>query len=543
MPTHDVFNQPPEFGNINLFETDKALTAAKRAFAGTREDKNLQHFGEQAGSAECLELGRLANEYPPRLKTHDSRGVRIDRVEFHPAYHRLMEISTRQGLHNASFAGSARGRNVIRAAGLYMAAQMEASHCCPITMTNAVIPALGHNRQLARHWLKKIMVNDYDPAFAPVERKRAVTFGMGMTEKQGGTDVRTNTTTARPAGNGEYLLTGHKWFMSAPMCDAFLVLAQAPGGLSCFLMPRFLPDGTQNPILIQRLKNKLGNRANASSEVEFEDTHAFLVGDEGRGINTIIEMVTYTRLDCAVSSAGLMRAAIAQAIHHTSNRTVFQKKLIDQPLMQSVLAGMVLDHEAAVALVFRLAASFDKAESDEMARLFARFMTPVIKFHVCKTLPAIACEAMECLGGNGYVEDGPMARLYREAPLNAIWEGSGNVMCLDFARAYNKSPDGLMALIETITRGHTGVPEISATANWLKDRLRTGRNLEAGLRQVTDSLARLTAACTLNELAPGFIAGGYTATRLAPNGYGMHIYGTTPGLKAAPVIRRASTEN
>src|SRR5690606_31385220 len=342
----------------------------------------------------------------------------------------------------------------------YMAAQMEAGHCCPVTMTHAAIPTLRLAPDLAAEWLPRILSRTYDPGFRPAREKMSVTFGMGMTEKQGGTDVRTNTTTAEPiaagAGGGTHRLIGHKWFLSAPMSDAFLVLAQAPGGLSCFLVPRFLPDGSVNALHFQRLKDKLGNRSNASSEVEFHGAEGWLVGDEGRGIPAIIEMVTATRLDCAMSSAGLMRLALANALHHTCYRTVFQRRLVDQPLMAQVLADMALDVEAATALSFRLAAAVDAAPDDERQRAWVRLMTPVTKLWVCKLAPALVYEAMECLGGNGYVEEGPLARIYREVPVNAIWEGSGNVMALDMLRVLQREPESIAQVLDELAAASTG---------------------------------------------------------------------------------------
>ena len=378
--THEVFNQSPPFEDVNLFTTDKALMEAVAREGGGHAAKRLAAFGAQCGSAEAFNRGRLANEHPPRLKPFDAKGRRLDVVEFHPAYHECMELSIKEGLHCSAWDHLAKpggkpvaGANVARSAGTYMAIQMEAGHQCPITMTNAAVPTLLLQPEIGQWWVPKVLARGYDKSFKPAAEKRGVTIGMGMTEKQGGTDVRASTTTAEPIGGGgpggEYRITGHKWFMSAPMCDAFLVLAQAPGGLSCFLMPRFLPDGSVNALHFQRLKDKLGNRSNASSEVEFAGAHAWLIGEEGRGVPTIIEMVTCTRLDCAVASAGLMRLALANAIHHCRHRTVFQKHLVDQPLMTQVLADLALDVEAATALSFRLARSFDRAVGRACRRL------------------------------------------------------------------------------------------------------------------------------------------------------------------------------
>ncbi len=524
MDTHEVFNQSPEFVDINFYATDRALASAIKANGGSAD--GLAQFGALTGSGQSLELGRLANEFTPQLKLFDAKGNRLDRVDFHPAYHQIMTISTAHNLHNGSHTGKG---HVNRAAIHYLATQMEASHCCPTTMTNAAIPVIKQSAEISKTWLEKLSNNKYDSRFGPIEQKTAATIGMGMTEKQGGTDVRANTTKAEPVGGDEFVLTGHKWFMSAPMSDAFLVLAQAPKGLSCFFLPRFLPDGRRNGIFIQRLKDKMGNRANASCEVEFDKAHAWLIGEPGRGVATIIKMVTYTRLDCAVASAGLMRAAIAQAIHHTRYRTVFQKKLVDQPLMQAVLGDMALDLEAGVALSFRLARSFDRQANDESEALFARFMTPVIKYLVCKSLPKIANEAMECLGGNGYVEDGPMARLYREAPLNAIWEGSGNVMCLDFLRAVAKDRDGFFSLLENLQ-----LDAASTTA--ITDMLGRQKDVEFNARSLVELLAHATAARLLQQTAPDFIGDAYITSRL--NGRFANIYGHIDHNHARQLIER-----
>src|SRR5262245_10713119 len=458
--THEVFNQSPAFQDVNLFTTDAALKEAVSREGAAHAVPGLIKFGAICGSTEALEQARLANENPPRLLSFDSKGARLDVVEYHPAYHALMQISVGQGLHSSAWdhlaePGGVRrpGAHVERSAGCYLANQMEAGHQCPITMTNAAVPTLLLAPELAAQWLPKILARSYDKSLRPVVAKRGVTIGMGMTEKQGGTDVRANTTRAETVGlpgpGTEYLITGHKWFMSAPMSDAFLVLAQAPGGLSSFLLPRILPDGSHNGLRLQRLKDKLGNRSNASSEVEFEAAHGWLIGEEGRGVASIIEMVTSTRLDCAVASAGLMRLALANAIHHCRHRRVFQKHLLDQPLMQQVLADMALDVEAATALCFRLAGAFDRS-AEPQAAAWRRLMTPVSKYWVCKLGPGLGYEALECLGGNGYVEEGLAARLYRELPLNAIWEGSGNVMALDLLRVLQREPEAFECVLEDL---------------------------------------------------------------------------------------------
>lgn len=548
-PTHEVFNQPPPFEDVELFASDAALADAVEREGGGHAAKSLDAFGQLAGSAEALERGRLANEHKPQLATHDRHGRRRDVVTFHPAYHALMRSSCAEGLHSSIWAHLAKkgaaprpGAHVARAAAFYMAAQMEAGHCCPITMTSAAVATLLHEAKLAAEWLPRILPFDYDPTFAPAAQKRAVTLGMGMTEKQGGTDVRASTTMAEPIGGGgpagEYRLTGHKWFLSAPMSDAFLVLAQAPRGLTCFLMPRFLPDGSVNAIHLQRLKDKLGNRSNASSEVEFHGAYARAIGEEGRGVPSIIEMVTYTRLDCAVASAGLMRSALANAIHHAEHRTVFQKKLIDQPLMQQVLADMALDVEAATALAFRLARAFDRAE-DPRASAWRRLMTPVTKYWVCKMAPPLVAEAMECLGGNGYVEEAPLARLYREVPVNSIWEGSGNVMALDVARVLQREPAAVETVMEELAAAVGDDQHLKRAHARIEAMLQEPKLLDARGRTLVEALAVLSAGAILRAHAPAAVADAFIATRIS--GDPRQTYGQ--GLEHADVraiLARAS---
>jgi putative acyl-CoA dehydrogenase len=532
-PDEDVFNQSPPFADVNLFTSDMALgeVVAREGAAWARGD--LEAFGALAGSATALELGRLANEHPPRLSSFDPQGHRIDRVEFHPAYHDVMAISAAQGLHCSSFEHlltgerANAGAHVARCAGSYLAAQMEPGHCCPITMTHAVVATLRHRPELARQWLPKILVRDYDPSPRPPEAKRAVTFGMGMTERQGGTDVRANTTSAEPIdgrGPGKaYSITGHKWFLSAPMSDAFLVLAQAKGGLSCFLLPRLRPDGTLNGLRLLRLKDKLGNRSNASSEVEFDRAEGVLVGEEGRGIATIIDMVTFTRLDCAISSAGLMRQALARAVHHARYRSVFQKRLIDQPLMAQVLADMALDVEAATALAFRLARAFDGGE-DASDTAYRRLMTPVTKYWVCKTAPALVGEAMECMGGNGYVEEGGFPLLYREVPVNAIWEGSGNVMCLDVLRVIEKEPEAVDRVVSELENASRGEVRLESAAETVRALLSECARDPRASRSLVEQLAVLAAGMLLLRHAPQAVSDAFLAARLA--GRWRSTYGT-----------------
>lgn len=543
-------NQPPPFADVNLFTSDLALCDTVQREGGGRAAKALTAFGQICGSADSLELGRIANENPPRLKTHDARGNRLDIVEFHPAYHSLMEISCAEGLHSSVWthavtpgATPKAGAHVVRAAGSYMAAQMESGHGCPVTMTNAAVPTLLLQPGIADEWLPKILPKAYDRRFLSFPEKTAVTIGMGMTEKQGGTDVRANTTRARPAsGTGgpgtEYILDGHKWFMSAPMSDAFLVLAQAEKGLSCFLMPRILPDGRVNGLRFQRLKDKLGNRSNASSEVEFHGAHAWLIGEEGRGVPAIIEMVTYTRLDCAVSSAALMRRAVAQAIHSTEHRSVFGSRLASQPLMAEVLADLAVEVEAATALAFRLARSFDRA-TDTRAAAWRRLMTPVTKYWVCKIAPGVIYEAMECLGGNGYIEDHGLARLYREVPVNAIWEGSGNVMALDVLRVLQRDGDVVEVVMEELKQAAGDDAHLKAAHARLESILQEPRLLDVRARALVEGLAVLAAGTILRAHAPQAVADAFIATRMGSMPRTTYGHGLDWADKAA-IVARAS---
>src|SRR3954471_724091 len=466
----DVFNQSPPFEDINLFALDLPLREAVAANGGASANEELSDFGQHWGSAAMASRGRAANENTPKLRIFDSRGNRRDEVEFHPAYHELMARSAHAGIHNSTWTSQGKPRGgaaeVIRAAKFYMAAQVETGHLCPITMTRASVAALAIQPDLLAKAMPVISARAYDPSFAPWWSKRGMTLGMGMTEKQGGTDVRSNITRAERDGEA-YRITGHKWFMSAPMCDAFLVLAQAEEGLSCFFMPRFRPDGSLNGIHFQRLKDKLGNRSNASSEVEFLDAYAVRVGDEGKGIRTIIQMVQLTRQDCAIASAGLMRSGLAHALHHARHRSVFQKHLADQPLMQAVLADMALHVEASIALVMRLCRAFDRAPLDAAEAAYMRLLTPAIKYWVCKSAPGFLYEAMECLGGNGYVEEGILARHYREAPVNAIWEGSGNVMCLDVLRAFARDGEAASGVLQGLMQEATELPGAAETMSFV----------------------------------------------------------------------------
>jgi putative acyl-CoA dehydrogenase len=506
-------NQSPPFEDVNLFESDIVLQEAVAAAGIDAAGEGLAEFGRCWGAAETFAQARAANENPPRLRIVDAAGERIDRIEFHPAYHVLMGESVAAGLHASSWdgvaaAGLAPRRVALRAARFLMAYQVEAGHLCPVTMTHASIAALAAEPRLLGAWLPKIVDRRYDPTPRPWWQKTSVTIGMGMTERQGGTDVRANTTRAEPAVEA-YAVTGHKWFLSAPMSDAFLVLAQAPAGLTCFLLPRHRPDGTLNGLRVQRLKDKLGNRSNASCEVEFAAAHAERIGEEGHGIRTILEMVQWTRLDCAIASAGLMRFGLAQAVHHARHRFVFQRRLIDQPAMRAVLADLALEVEGAIAVVFRLARAFEGRTPED--RAYARLVTPAVKYLVCKTAPGFLYEALECLGGNGYVEDWPLARAYREAPVNAVWEGSGNVMALDVLRAAGRDRSAAAGVIETMAAA-AGAAGADLAAKIKTDLL--GNDAEFRARRITERLARLAALAALAQGGSTFVD-VYADARLA----------------------------
>jgi putative acyl-CoA dehydrogenase len=521
--THEVFNQSPPLEDVDLFAMDRPLVEAVKANGGAAAERALSEFGRHWGSAAMADRGRVANENTPKLRTFDSKGNRRDQVEFHPAYHELMAHSAHAGLHNSTWTTDGKptgdAAEVIRAAKFYIAAQVETGHLCPITMTRASVAALVMQPDLLGKVMPVLSTKSYDPAFAPWWDKRGITLGMGMTEKQGGTDVRANMTRAVRDGDA-YRITGHKWFMSAPMCDAFLVLAQAEQGLTCFFMPRFAPDGSVNAIQFQRLKDKLGNRSNASSEVEFVGAYAEAVGEEGKGIRTIIQMVQLTRQDCAIASVGLMRSGLAHALHHTRHRSVFQKHLADQPLMQAVLSDMALHVEASVALIMRLCRAFDRTPHDAADAAYMRLLTPAIKYWTCKSAPAFLYEAMECLGGNGYVEDGILARHYRESPVNAIWEGSGNVMCLDVLRALSREADAAMAVLQGLAAETKGLSGAGEAITFIGESFRRADG-ERVARLAVEKLALLAAAAALNAVSPRH-AELFAVTRLAANHASMY---------------------
>jgi putative acyl-CoA dehydrogenase len=537
--THEVTNQPPPLCGYDVFGADAALLEAVEREADAGRGDELHDIGRLAGSERAQLWGRQAEANPPQLRTHDRYGHRIDVVEYHPAYHELMTAAIGHGLHAAPWADASSAPHATRAAKVLVWYQVDGGHVCPISMTYSVVPALRHAPQLAAQWEPRLTSRSYDPADVPADRKAGATAGMAMTEKQGGSDVRANTTRARHVIGGEYRLTGHKWFCSAPMSDGFLMLAQAPGGLSCFWVPRWCPDHTRNPIAIQRLKDKLGDRANASSEVELLDTYGHLVGDEGRGVATIIEMVSHTRLDCTLGSTALMRQAVAQATWHAHHRRAFGAFLVDQPLMANVLADLALESEAATAAAMRLARTFDAAPGDEHEELLRRLLTPVLKYWTCKRAPALAAEALECLGGAGFVEESGLPRVYRQSPVNGIWEGSGNVICLDVLRALARTPAALDAYWAEVALAEGGDARLEQAAEDLRAAL-AGldpddlRAAQVGARRLVERLALVFQASLLVRHAPAAVADAFCASRLA----GDHgaAFGTLPDAVALDAI-------
>ena len=540
--THEVINQPCALENYNLYEQDTALAEAARREGAADREQDLVRFGALAGAAETIDLGFRANNNKPVFNTHDRFGHRIDEVDFHPAYHQLMSLALENGLHSSPWENPGEGAHVARAAKYYLHSQVEAAHCCPVTMPFAAIPSLRNQPELAKLWEDRILHNSYDSRNIPDSQKASVTIGMAMTEKQGGSDVRANSTRAFPVAAGgpgqAYELVGHKWFVSAPMCDAFLVLAQAPGGLSCFLMPRWRPDGTKNPWQVQRLKNKMGNVANASSEAELRGALAWMVGEEGRGVPTIIEMVAMTRFDCMIGSSAGMRQAVAQATHHCRHRSAFGATLIDQPLMQNVLADLAIENEAAMTYTMRIARALDHQE-DEHERLLARLATPVGKYWICKRTPNHAYEAMECIGGSGVMEDCIMPRLFRESPVNAIWEGSGNVQCLDTLRALQKEPDTLDAFFREVAEAKGSDRRLDGFLTRLKDDFTDISDFQYRARNLVDRMAIAMQASLLLRHSTPAVADAFCASRLENHG-GMN-YGNLPsGTDAAAIIKRAT---
>ncbi|HET8705345.1 MAG TPA: isovaleryl-CoA dehydrogenase [Pseudomonadales bacterium] len=541
--THEITNLSTELVNYNLYEQDKALQeAVQREGAGWAADE-ISAFGAHIGRAEYLELGHLANKFTPEFDTHDRFGNRVDLVRFHPAYHELMRTAIEHGLHASPWTQPGPGANVARAAKSYLHSQVEAGHGCPITMTFAAIPTLRTTPELAKIWEPRITARHYDPRNVPDAEKAGLTIGMGMTEKQGGSDVRSNNTRAYPVGSGgpgqAYELVGHKFFLSAPMCDAFLVTAQANGGLSCFLVPRWRPDGSKNPLQVLRLKRKMGNQSNASSEVEFRGALGWLVGEEGRGVRTIIEMVNLTRFDCVIGSAGGMRMAVSHALHHCSKRAAFGALLNQQPLMQNVLADLALESEAALVTGMRLGRALDNRGNSEQEELFARIATAVSKYWICKRTPNHAYESMECIGGSGVMEDCTLPRLFRESPINAIWEGSGNVQCLDVLRAMEKTPAVVEAFFAELSLAKGGNVALDQYLLSLKNEFKDLSDLEYRARSVVDRLALALQASLLVRHAPDFVADAFCRSRLTQQG--QHNYGSLPkGVNCPAIIERAT---
>jgi putative acyl-CoA dehydrogenase len=526
--THEVTNQPPPLAGYDLAGADVALLEGLRREGADWAEDSLHALGTLAGSAEAIAWGFEANRHEPELRTHDRFGHRIDEVDFHPAWHRLMETAIGHGLHGSPWREPRPGAHVARYARFYVWSQVESGHGCPISMTYAAVPVLRRRPDLAALAEPVLTSTIYEPALRPLREKRGALCGMAMTEKQGGSDVRANTTRAEPFDGDTYALTGHKWFCSAPMSDAFLVLAQAPEGLTCFFLPRVLPDGTRNAFRIQRLKDKLGNRSNASAEIELEDALALRIGEEGRGVATIIEMVNHTRLDCIAGTAALMRQGFAQAAHHARHRRAFGALLADQPLMRNVLADLALEAEAATALFLRLARAVDAAPDDPSEEALARLGIAAGKYWVCKRGPVHTGEAMECLGGNGYVEESILPRLYREAPVNSIWEGSGNVNALDLLRALGRQPATLEAYLAEVALARGADRRLDAAADALREDLLAPdpATLEAGARRLVERLALTLQAALLVRHAPAAVADAFCASRLG--GTGGFAFGTLP---------------
>ncbi|MFQ5623660.1 MAG: acyl-CoA dehydrogenase family protein [Paracoccaceae bacterium] len=537
LETHTVENQPEPRGDRDLWADDTILRGAVARAGGASHEKTLSAYGAQLGTDVARDRGRQANRFFPELQTFDRGGQRIDEVTFHPAYHDLMALGVGAGYPAIAWDGGP-GGHTAHAAMVYMQSQVEPGVCCPMTMTYAAVPALAAAPALDAEWRPRLLSRQYDPASRPAVEKTGATIGMAMTEKQGGSDLRTNTTRAEP-DDGDFRLTGHKWFCSAPMSDAFLTLARTANGLTCFLVPRWTPDGERNAIQIMRLKDKLGNRANASSEIEYHGAWAKRVGEEGQGIKVILEMVHHTRLDTATAPAGLMRAAISEALWWCRERTAFQKKLIDQPLMAAVLADLGLELEGAVALCFRVARAFDESAGDESARRFARLAVALAKYAANKACPGVVVEAMECLGGGGYVEESPMPLLFRESPLNSIWEGSGNVICLDILRTIARDPDTLemaraeLAAARGLQADFDGALDVF-NERWLS------LPPESEMRWFSESLATLlSAALLLQGAASDTVAAAYCSTRLGAS-RGKRFGALPAGFDPPPILARLS---
>jgi putative acyl-CoA dehydrogenase len=545
--THEVFNQSRPLVDYNAYQHDTALREAVQRHGAGWAQESLEAHGAVTGSARVIEWGFLANEYKPQFESHDRQGYRVDRVRYHDAYHQLMTLALADaGLHSTPWAEPRSGAHVARAAHYYLQAQAESGHGCPVTMTFASVPTLKLTPSIAEEWLPKVLARGYDPRNIPHTEKTAVTIGMGMTEKQGGSDVRANTTSARAlaaTGPGEaYELVGHKWFTSAPMCDAFLVLGQTDAGLSCFLVPRWRPDGSKNPIQVQRLKNKMGNVANASSEIELRGALGWMVGEEGKGVRAIIEMVAMTRFDCMIGSTAGQRQAVSQAVNHALERSVFGKRLIDQPLMRNVLADLQLEVEGSLAITMRMGEALDRSLApggDEHEQLLLRLGLPTGKYWICKRTPFHAYEAMECLGGNGVTEDFILARLYRDAPINAIWEGSGNVQALDMLRALGRSPEVLDAWYAELAKTRGASQVLDSAVLGVQEALLDTDEVEYRARRIVDQLALTMQASLLLRAGNQAVADAFIASRLGQAG--ERNYGTLPrGLDLETILQRAN---
>ena len=546
--THRVENLPKPLVNYNSYSTDIALTSLIKSFAPQLKTENLHKFGAICGSESVIDLGFQANAHKPELHTHDRYGHRVDEVRFHPSYHELMALSMEQGIHSSHWESGVADRNLERAAKSYLMCQVEAGHGCPITMTSAAIPSLKNNVALYDAWAPKILNKDYDPRNLPHAEKNSVTIGMAMTEKQGGSDVRRNSTKAFPvegAIDGLYELIGHKYFVSAPMCDAFLVLAQTEPGVSCFLVPRWRDDGTKNPIQIQKLKNKMGNVSNASCETELRGAHGWLVGQEGKGVATILEMVAMTRFDCMIGSSAGMRQAVAQASHHCATREAFGAKLSQQPLMQNVLADLILESEASLALTLRMARALDHMDGNKEEAALMRIGTAVGKYWICKRTPGHAYEAMECIGGMGVMEDTIMPRLFRESPVNAIWEGSGNVQCLDMIRAMQRAPESVDALVSELGRAQ-GVfdvfdqysADLFATLEGMQEL--KPEDLQYLSRSLIEKIALSFQASSLIQYGDRVVADAFCKARLGGFASGLLYGGLPQDIDCEYLINRAT---
>lgn len=542
--THEVENQPQALENYNLYQQDSSLKESVKAHSGAWADADLSQFGHKCGSQEIINLGFLANENKPELYTHDRHGRRVDEARFHPAYHQLMSLSIEEGIHSSHWSRPGPGAHVARAAKSYMMSQVEAGHCCPITMTSAAIPTLKRQSNLFDEWAPKIMHTEYDPRNISHIDKRGVTIGMAMTEKQGGSDVRQNSTRAYPIGlegpGQAYELVGHKYFVSAPMSDAFLVLAQTTSGISCFLVPRWRPDGSKNPLQVLRLKNKMGNVSNASSETELRGALGWMVGDEGRGISAILEMVAMTRFDCMIGSSGQMRQAIAQITHHCHQRHAFGKALSQQALMQNVLTDLIIEQEAATAISMRLARSLDLSEQQEEEKHLVRMGTAIGKYWICKRAPGHAYEAMECIGGSGLMEDSIMPRLFRESPVNSIWEGSGNVQCLDMLRATQRNPESLVAFMSELHKAEGKNALMDLALNDLHQELSNKENIEYRSRSIVEKMALCFQGASLLQYGDEEVAEAFCLARLKNDNNGW-VYGTLPeNIDCSSIIKRAT---